>query len=341
MRIVLAVLLVLLLVPGWSGAERLPLLGDHAEIHAEPVMLVEGHPEVKRIGALEWLGGVELTSPDPAFGSFSAMSVAGKRFTLLSDQGNIVRFRMGADWRIRGPRFANLTEGPGDGWSKTDRDSESMAVDQATNDVWIGFENSNEIWRYDADLRHSLGHVAPPAMQDWPENGGAEAMLRLPSGRVIVIGEIAHWPGSRKRIGISFGGDPVAAPREGFRFSLLLPRHYNASDATVLPDGRLLVLLRRFRLPYTFTAKLVIVDPHTIRPGATIRGRLIATFAEPFIHDNFEAVAATREGDDTIVWIASDDNGSILQRSLLLKFRLVAPALAGARAEAIRPKRRR
>jgi hypothetical protein len=341
MRIVLAVLLVLLLVPGWSGAERLPLLGDHAEIHAEPVALVEGHSEVRRIGRLEWLGGVVLTSPDPAFGGFSSMTISGDRFTLLSDRGNIVRFRMGRDWRIRAPRFANLTEGPGTGWDKTDRDSESMAVDPATNDIWVGFENSNEIWRYDAGFDRPLGHAAPPAMRHWPPNGGAEAMLWLPPGRVVVIGEMAHRRGSRKRIGISFDGDPVVAPREGFRFSLLPPRHYAPSDATVLPDGRVLVLLRRFRLPYTFTAKLVIVDPTAIRPGATIRGRVIATFAEPFIHDNFEALAATREGDDTIVWIASDDNGSFLQRSLLLKFKLAAPAPASARANALRPKRRR
>jgi len=40
------------------------------------------------------------------------------------------------------------------------------------------------------------------------------------------------------------------------------------------------------------------------------------------VHDNFEAIAAVREGDSTILWIASDDNQLFLQRSLLLKFRL-------------------
>jgi hypothetical protein len=39
-------------------------------------------------------------------------------------------------------------------------------------------------------------------------------------------------------------------------------------------------------------------------------------------HDNFEALAITREGADTIVWIASDDNGEFWEQSLLLKFRL-------------------
>ena len=40
------------------------------------------------------------------------------------------------------------------------------------------------------------------------------------------------------------------------------------------------------------------------------------------LHDNFEALAAVREGKDTILWIASDDNLEAWEQSLLLKFRL-------------------
>lgn len=339
MRIVAAILLVLLFVPGWSGPERLPLLGEDAEIRATPVSLVEGRPTATRVGELEWVGGVALTSPDPAFGGFSAISVERDRFTLLSDGGNVVRFRMGRDWRVRDSWFANLPDGPGAGWEKADRDSESLAIDPGSGDVWIGFENSNEIWRYDARFDRALGHVAPPATRNWPATGGAETMARAPSGDIVVIGETAHRHLSRTRIAIRFTSDPVAAPRRGYGFGLRVPRHYSPSDATFLPDGRLLVLLRRFSLPYNFTAKLMLVDAEAIRPGAVAHGRVIATLAEPFIHDNFEAIAATREGDDTILWIASDDNHSMLQRSLLLKFRLVEPAPESAGDRAVRPTR--
>ncbi|HVJ00423.1 MAG TPA: esterase-like activity of phytase family protein [Sphingomonas sp.] len=326
MRILVAVLLVLVCVPTWSGAERLALLGDRAVIRARPVALLDGHPEMMRLGQLEWLGGVALTSPDRAFGGFSSMAVEGDRFTLLSDGGNVVRFRLGQDWRIADPSFANLPDGPGAGWEKQDRDSEAMATDPATGDHWVAFENSNQIWRYDAAFSRALGHAAPPAMRRWPENGGAESLVRLPSGGFVAIGEVARARGTLNRIAIRFAGDPVTAPGRGFRFSLAVPPGYGPSDATLLPDGRLLVLLRSFRLPYNFTTKLVIVEARAIRPGATAHGKVIANLAPPYIHDNFEAVAATREGSDTIVWIASDDNRSFLQRSLLLKFRLVAPA---------------
>jgi hypothetical protein len=82
------------------------------------------------------------------------------------------------------------------------------------------------------------------------------------------------------------------------------------------------VLNRRFALPFSFSAKLTIVDPAAIRPGRLIKGTEIATLAAPLIHDNFEGVAVVREGNRTILWIVSDDNQSWMERTLLLKFRL-------------------
>jgi hypothetical protein len=105
----------------------------------------------------------------------------------------------------------------------------------------------------------------------------------------------------------------------------------------MLPDGRLLVLTRGFKLPFDFAAKLVVVDPAAIRPGAVVRGREIATLAKPLIHDNFEGLAVTREGNATILWIVSDDNQLFLQRSLLLKFRLEADPAPAVRSNETGP----
>src|SRR3546814_8014251 len=142
-------------------------------------------------------------------------------------------------------------------------------------------------------------------IRDWSSDvcsSALESLVRRPAGGFFVISETAHWPKSRNRIAIRFDGDPVAAPRRGFRFGLVVPAGFSPSDTTLLPDGRLLVLLRRFELPYTFTIKLLLVDSRRIAPGAMVDGTEIATFAPPYIHDNFEAVATTREGGDTNVW---------------------------------------
>lgn len=329
MRILHSILLMLFLTPPWMGQKQLALLGREPLFEASRVALDEANPTLKRAGQLTWLGGVRLKSPDPAFGGFSAMQVAGDGFTLLSDGGNIVRFRM-KDWRIGERRFAELPAGPGTGWLKQDRDSESMTADPKTGRIWVGFERANGIWRYSPGLARGEAHATPPAMADWPMNGGAEAMTRLSDGSFIVLGETDPWPkgkgrgmgGDRARAAIRFSGDPTQRPRAGFRFSYLPPDHYDPSDLAELPDGRLLVLNRRFALPFDFSTKLIVIDPRAIRPGALVRGREIATLAKPLIHENFEGLAVTREGNATIIWIVSDDNQMFLQRSLLLKFRL-------------------
>lgn len=290
------------------------------------------HPSRRRVGRLTYLGGVELKRPDPVFGGFLSLTVEGnaerQHFTLLSDGGYIVRFDMDAAWRIGARQFAELPGGPSTGWEKRDRDSESMIVDPATGDLSIGFEYANAIWRYDHQLKVVRRHAAPPAMHSWHENGGPEAMVRLPDGATIVFAEtvlpklrrtLQRAPG---RIAIRFSGDSTVEPNSRFGFVYLPPENYDPSDATLLPDGRILVLNRRFALPFNFTAKLTIIDPKAIRPGARVKGEEIAPFTAPLLHDNFEGLVVLQEGPDTVIWMVSDDNQLFLQRSLLLKFRL-------------------
>jgi hypothetical protein len=314
--LLLSVVAVHLLVPGWSGESRLPLLGDTPRIKARPVQLDAGDPERRRADRLTFLDGVQLTSPDPAFGGFSAIHVAGERITLLSDGGNLVRFTL-AGGQVRQPWFGRLATGPGRGWEKRDRDSEAMAV-APDGTRWVGFESRASIFRF-APGGGFAGAVSPAALADWSVNGGMESLVRLPDGRFVAIAERA--PKGELRPGLIFAGDPIRHPVPR-RFRYRPPPGYSPSDAAALPDGSLLVVNRRFHLPYTFSAALTLIPADAIRPGATVRGEPVATLAPPLLHDNFEGVAVTREGDATIVWLVSDDNSSWLQRTLLLRFRL-------------------
>ena len=319
---------VLAIAPGWTGEVRLPLLGTHANLSATRVSLDPSDPARTKVGSLTFMGGVHLTSRDPAFGGYSSLSVVGDRFMMLSDGGNVVRFRMGTDWKLADIGFRNLPGGPGEGWQKADRDSESMAVDPRTGTIWAGFEGANAIWRYAPGFARVEGHVRPKAMAKWDANGGAESLVRLHDGRFLVIAETARGPRvpvplRRGRQTLVFAGDPLTTRQPPLRFTYMPPPGYDPSDATELPDGRLLVLNRAFSLPFVFTNILVLVDPREIREGATVTGRAIATLEPPLIHDNFEGIAATREDGATMLWLVSDDNEAApLERTLLLKFRL-------------------
>ena len=328
---VFVVLSVLLIVPTWSGEARLDLLGTRAHLTATRVALDPADPRHVRVGGLTYLGGVVLDSRDPAFGGYSSLDVTGDRFTLLSDGGNVVQFRMGADWRPHGIAFLNLPAGPGIGWDKRDRDSESMAIDPKTGQIWVGFEDSNAIWRYAPGFTGFEAQVLPPAMRHWPVNGGPESMARLPDGRFVVISEEAHarrayWPRSEQerlhtREALLFAGDPTrAGPPQ--RFAYEPHGRYDPSDVTALPNGDLLVLDRAFSLPFRWSNRISRIRARDVAAGRIARGTLIATIDAPLIHDNFEGIDTTIENGATIVWLVSDDNQMVLQRTLLLRFRL-------------------
>lgn len=322
MRAWLSVPVILLFGPSYSGVAQLPLLGDRPAIRADAVALDACDPARTRLGELTWLGGIRLSSPDPAFGGFSAIRVAGDRFTLVSDGGNIVQFRMSSNWQISDSSFANLPAGPGTGWFKADRDSESLTVDPVSGQTWLGFERFNAIWRYAPGFAAAERHAEPPTMASWSENGGAEAMVRLKSGAFVVLSEADGPKGKPGRFGLVFAQDPTMDPRPAFTFTYVPPTGFQPTDMAELPDGRLLILNRR-GVPFEgFTAKLALVERGAIRPGAKVAGREIAVFAGSIAHDNFEALAVSDEGGKPVVWIASDDNGNWFQRSLLLKFRL-------------------
>ena len=320
MRLLRLLLILMFVLPmGWSGPPRRPILGGRPDLSAVRVPLDAIDPARRRVGALTFLGGVRLTSRDPAFGGFSSLSVTGGRFTLLSDYGDIVRFRMDAAFTVSEPAFGDLPAGPDTGWQKRERDSESMAVDPVSGAIWVGFERANQIWRYGPGFTSPAASAAPPAMARWEKNGGAESLVRLHDGRFLVIAETDRKDRPVRDL-LLFPGDPVANPDSALVAAYQPPDGYDPSDATELPDGRVLVLNRRFALPFRWSAVLTLIDPRGVKAGQTLIGREVARFAAPLTVDNYEGLAVTREGNATILWMVSDDNQLFLQRTLLMKF---------------------
>lgn len=319
-RVLAILLLVLAIVPTWSGDERLPLWSADPDVRARYLpRIAPGN----RVGALTYLGGVALASHDPAFGGFSGLVTDGRRFTLLSDGGLFYSFDL-RRWQPVRERFGALPGGPDTGWRKAERDSESIARDPATGALWVGFERYNAIYRYTDGFAATQRMAAPPVMRRWPVNGGPEAMARLDDGRFLVFSEADEAPGGGTSA-LIFAGDPTDPAARPARFAWVAPAGYEVTDATQLPDGRIAVLQRRLSVPRGWTAVISLVDLAAIRPGARVRGREIARFTNSVVRDNYEGLAATREGAATILWLVSDDNnGTLFQRNLLLKFRLEA-----------------
>ena len=282
-------------------------------IRFEAVPLDAGDPGRRRLGRLTFLGGWRLTSNDPRFGGLSSLHVEAGEALAFSDSGWMIRFPLpGGSDEVRG-HIQAVADGPGAAVRKSLRDIESMAVDG--NRVWLGFERRNAIWRYNRRSWHAETGAAPPDMRHWPANRGAEAMVRFPDGRFLVLAE-GHGHGGPALL---FAGDPAV---EGTPVTVMRyqpPDGYRATDAALLPDGRILVLNRRWRLLEGLSAKLTLLHGR-LSPGAMLRGEEVADFHRPVTFDNMEGLSVTREGGRTIVWMTSDDNYSPLQRTLLMKF---------------------
>ncbi|MET1111348.1 MAG: esterase-like activity of phytase family protein [Allosphingosinicella sp.] len=281
-----------------------------------PVALRGEAPDDRRLGRLLYLGGWVVTSNDARLGGLSALHVEAGEALALSDAGWRVRFPMPP---ARGPVKAELAfirEGPGPPGDKIYRDVESLAV--AAGQAWLGYEQSNQLWRYDRRSFQRRSSAAPPAMREWSDNAGPEAMVRLPDGRFLIFAE-GDGGGSEALL---FAGDPAVPGTAALRLRYRPPAGYRVTDAAALPDGRLILLNRRVALFEGFTARLVVAALPRLADRALIAGQEIAAFEGAVTRDNFEALSVTREGPRTILWIASDDNYNPFQRTLLMKFAL-------------------
>ena len=271
------------------------------------------------LGDAELVGAWHLESPNSHFGSYSSL-LALPDCTLFSasDAGKLLRFPMpGCEGKTSITRFAGRTAR-----KKALIDIESLTRDPETGRIWVGYEGTNTIERLEGDLSKPKD-VRPAGMRGWSSNSGPEALVRLANGYFIVIseGRESYWGSDYPAL--LFEGDPVEEPGTGlFRFEP--PAGYRPVDMAQLPDGRVLILLRKLvlGLPPTFHVKLVLADPADIAAQDTWRGQEIATITDPKLADNYEGLAiAPREDHAVDLWLISDDNNATIQRTLLLKLK--------------------
>ncbi len=76
-------------------------------------------------------------------------------------------------------------------------------------------------------------------------------------------------------------------------------------------------------MPLRFAGKIALADPAAIRPGGIWRSVEVAKLSSQLPVDNFEAIAVEpRANGKLTVWLMSDDNQALSQRTLLWKMAL-------------------
>ncbi len=192
--------------------------------------------------------------------------------------------------------------------------------------VYIGLERVNKVLRFDFSkgFTRSRGEEfpMPPAVKKLPFNKGLEALVFVPkgfalAGTLIAISERGLDP-QGNLIAFLVGG-----PTPG-QFSVRRTEGFDVSDAVLLPSGELLVLERKFSLLAGVGIRIRRIALNSIVPGAVVDGPSIFNADLGQEIDNMEGIDAfvTPEGD-TVLTMVSDDNFSLIQRTLLLQFTLV------------------
>lgn len=273
-------------------------------------------------GELVLTGGWQLQSQNSSFGGFSALQAVGNgRLLALSDAAVLAGFTLTKGRITRDSFIAPLPVRKGERSVKSDQDSESLTFDSSSGRYWVGYEQLHRIRRFAPAFARAQATGTPKAMQDWPDNGGAEAMVRREDGSFLVFSESRSVrPGVTA--GLLFSGDPTDASTTVRNFAYKPPKGFRVTDIASLPDGRFITLHRRFDYVRGVMAKVGIIEPGQIAPGKLVVPRIIATLEPPLPVDNMEGVAVERQGGRTIVWMISDDNYFKLQRTLLLRFEL-------------------
>ena len=259
----------------------------------------------------------EMRSRTHRFGSYSALLIRpGGEMLALSDAGYSLRFRQ--------PGESQSDSGIGELPLSGDDSKSSRDVESATQDdkgtIWLGLEGKNAIFRMTPDLEVER-QVQPESMRDWGENTGAEAMTRMEDGRFVVLSEgFSDWS-DHLHPAVMFVGDPAEKPNVQ-RFVFDGPTGFSPTDMAQLPDGRLLILMRRliWPAPQRFAGRIAIGDPKAIRRGQPWRVTEVAQLSSDMPVDNFEGLAVVPRVDGRLtVWLISDDNYSPIQRTLLWK----------------------
>ena len=107
------------------------------------------------------------------------------------------------------------------------------------------------------------------------------------------------------------------------QFSVRRTEDFDISDAVLLPAGDLLILERKFSWLSGIGIRIRRIPLSSVAPGAVIDGPSIFEADLGNEVDNMEGIDAhvTPEGD-TVLTMVSDDNFSMVQRTLLLQFTL-------------------
>ncbi len=288
--------------------------------------------DIKTFGPLTFLGGLELLSSDRNIGGLSGIESldGGQSLIAITDNGlwfaaDVEQEPDGTPLGISNARYIAMRDLDGKTLRKQWRhDTEAMTFDG--NTLLVAAEQANAIYRYPWPLLTGQENMiedlsVSPEIKSLRGSKGLEAMAMAPEGSAL----------SGTLVAIAERGAEGEANLPGFLirdgaqhlFSISRSDRFDATDAAFLPSGDLLLLERRYNLRDLIGMRLRRFAAADIKPSAHLDGEILMVADFGYQIDNMEGLAVhVSEAGQTIVTLISDNNRSLLQRTLLLRFEL-------------------
>jgi len=292
-------------------------------------------------GPLTFKGGAALLGDQRAFGGLSGLQIVnqGRRLIAISDSGYWLTAKIERDENQSFKALKNVKmikiysgAGPRGAVDKYYRDAEGLA--RLGNQLYVSFEGAHTISEYGYT---KTGLLLDPRVLKLPEdltktqiNKGMEALAHAPRGTALDGHLVAILERGGRREHPTYGWiiNPQKPSDKTGRFTLLRDSLFDITGAEFLKNGDLIVLERRFTLATGAGMRLRLIKADELKKGETITGRVVFEAGLPHRIDNMESVSIyENEAGETILALISDDNHSVLQRTILLEFVLDAKKL--------------
>jgi len=281
-----------------------------------PVSLDPNDADNVKLGELVYRGGLEIEAGELEIGGISGLEWHDGQLVGVMDDGrwltietdeirgtlvDLIEIEVGALNDERGKRLRGKA------------DSDAEAITRSSDGGWlVSFEQDHRVWRY-----ASLAGPAEPAAYDAvahvanaPSNSGLET-LAVTSNGYLACGE---WAGEaqpncvlKDNVGlVNFELEPPAP---------LDTRGGVPTDADCASNGVCFVLFRSWSRELGNSAAIIAIGPDGL-------DETLAVWDNSLSIDNFEGIAVREEGEETFLYIVSDNNFSSDQRTLLMKFQV-------------------
>lgn len=305
--------------------------GVNVDVRSRPFEAFRVGSEEAVFGKLEFLGGLEMTSPQSLFGSLSSIRFRPNRrdFVAVMDTGHWVEgaIERDEDGRLLGVSALTVTSMK-DARDRTENvkyrmDAEGLALHG--DSILVSYERYHRVDAYPDpgfSTAMPIGSIdIQIPLNELRTNGGLETVAVSPAssplgGATVVVAERS----------VDDDGNLLAAildgPGKGV-FKVARQDPFDVTDGAFLPNGDLLLLERRFSLAGGIGMRLRRIAGSSIQGGAVVDGEVLLDTDFGYQIDNMEGLDVVEGPDgDVRVVIVSDDNHSILQRNLMLEFRL-------------------